>query len=227
MLKGQKHSIESRRKISIAHMNKKCSLETRRKMSKIHKGMKRSPSSCRRISLSKRGKNHPLFGKHHSIKTRRKMSLGRRGTNHPMFGKKQSLKARKKMSIAKKILWKNPEYRNITLKRLLSGGSRFPNTFEARVLLYLNKKYPGRFQYCGKGQYLVNGRSPDFIDNKRKIVVLAHGVYWHCCPRIYKANYYNRRLKKTAQQIWKEDKGAVKLFRKAGYKVKIIWEDRI
>jgi len=56
----------------------------------------------RKISEAKKGKNHPLFGKHPSEETRRKMSEALKGKNHPMFGKHLSEETRRKMSEAKK-----------------------------------------------------------------------------------------------------------------------------
>ena len=227
MIKGTKHSLKSRRKISVANINRPCSIETRLKMSKARIGRKRSPESCKRISLSKQGNKHPMFGKRHTFEARQRMSIARKGDKHPMFGKKHNLKSIKKMSLARKLIWKNPQYRDTILRKLLSGSNRFPNEFETRALIYLNKRHPNEFKYCGDGSVLICGRSPDAINERKKEIALFHGTYWHCSPKIYKANYYNRRLGKTAKQIWKEDRKAINLFKQAGYRVVIIWEDII
>jgi hypothetical protein len=38
------------------------------------------------MSASKKGENHPLFGKTQSEETRAKMSVSKKGENNPMFG---------------------------------------------------------------------------------------------------------------------------------------------
>jgi hypothetical protein len=47
----------------------------------------RTDEHCKKTSDAKKGKNHPMYGKHHSEETRRKMSDALKGENHPMYGK--------------------------------------------------------------------------------------------------------------------------------------------
>ena len=89
----------------------------------------------------------------------------------------------------------------------------------------LDMKYPKRFKYCGDGSFLVEGRSPDAVDKKNKIVVLFQGAYWHCSPRKYKPEYYHGKIGKVAKEIWERDRKTIKFFRSCGYRVIIIWED--
>lgn len=95
---------ESRRRSRESHLGKKLSIDTRRKM-----------------SLSKMGKNHPLYGKHHSPDTIKKMSETRKKlfqegkvfcpmknpvvaekVSKSLTGKSFSEEHRKKISIRKK-----------------------------------------------------------------------------------------------------------------------------
>lgn len=48
--------------------------------------------------LHKKGENHPMYGKHHSEKTRKKQSASKLGENHPMWGKHQSEECKRKRS---------------------------------------------------------------------------------------------------------------------------------
>jgi len=48
--------------------------------------------------------------------------------------------------------------------------------------------------------------------------------YWHCNPKIYQPNFYNKVNKKTAYEIWSRDKRKLNLATKKGYKVITIWE---
>ncbi len=73
---------------------------TSKKLSKASKGIKKSESHRKNISLSKMGENnpmynigkdHPMYGKHHTEETKTKISVNRTGKcvgeDNPMYGK--------------------------------------------------------------------------------------------------------------------------------------------
>jgi group I intron endonuclease len=76
---GRNHSEESNDKNRAANIGIPRSEETKAKMS----------ARLRLASPTKKGENHPLFGKTHSEKSRAKMSVSKKGENNPMFGKKK------------------------------------------------------------------------------------------------------------------------------------------
>ena len=109
--------------------------EARKKLSKSHKRITHTEESKRKISLSKMGKNNPMYdkpvstehrdkisaalkgekngmyGKTHSKETRKKISANRSsisGKNNPMYGKKHSEETKNKMSAAQKGKKKPP-----------------------------------------------------------------------------------------------------------------------
>ena len=93
-----------------------------------------------------------------------------------------------------------------------------PNKIERKVLMYLNKVNPGMFEYIGDAAVIINHRTADFLSEELKMVVLAHGYYWH--------------LKKFGLAVTEENKRAVEKidaipFVAAGYKVMFIWDDEI
>jgi hypothetical protein len=67
------------------------SKETRKKMSQIMKGKN-----------TKKGKDHPNYGKSHSEETKRKISEKLSGEKHPMYGKSHSEETKRKISEAHK-----------------------------------------------------------------------------------------------------------------------------
>ena len=91
---GYKHSEETKKKISETNIRSghkppstlgvKWGKETGKKHSEINKrlglkppsrkGIKSTEESKRKMSKAKKGKNHPLYGKHHTEETKRKMS---------------------------------------------------------------------------------------------------------------------------------------------------------
>ena len=52
--------------------------------------------------LHMKGKNHPLYGKHHSEETKRKMSEAKKCENNPLYSKHLSEETKKKISEVRK-----------------------------------------------------------------------------------------------------------------------------
>jgi len=92
-----------------------------------------------------------------------------------------------------------------------------PNRFESKVFELLNKESLNEFRFVGDGSLYINSKSPDFVDETNKIVVLAHGVYWHF--RRFK-HVYDEDLSKMAIEVFD-----ALPFLEFGYRVFIIWED--
>lgn len=110
------------------------------------------------------------------------------------------------------------------IQKVLSKIQVSPNLFEKKCLDYLALIYPSKFVYTGNGDLIVAGHSVDAHCKELNIVALFHGNYFHCNPKIYKANYYNSMLKKTAQEIWNRDNLILAKIKEAGYQVIVIWE---
>lgn len=92
---------------------------------------------------------------------------------------------------------------------------------------YLNKLYPEKFKFCGDGSCSAGRKSADAYSEELNTAVLFHGVYWHCKPGIYKADFFHPQIKKTAQEIWNYDTKVKTNLEKLGYKVIILWEDEL
>jgi len=71
---GKRLSEQHKSKISESNKGRIVSIETRQKIREKHIGKKLSKETKEKISLTKKGKNHPMYGKHHSKETRKKMS---------------------------------------------------------------------------------------------------------------------------------------------------------
>lgn len=113
--KGHIISLETRKKISEAHIGMKHSLETRKEMSRTRKGRKLSSAhkeklrragigkthtieSRRKMSLAKKGKPNGREGTHHTEETKKKIRESNKGCIGGMKGKKHSEETKRKMS---------------------------------------------------------------------------------------------------------------------------------
>jgi len=64
------------------------------------KGYKHTEETKGKMSEIKKGKNNPMYGRHHTDESKRKMS--RKGKNHPFYGKHLSEEHKRKQSEANK-----------------------------------------------------------------------------------------------------------------------------
>lgn len=67
-----------------------------------------------------------------------------------------------------------------------------------------------------------HGYSYDFC-YKHKLIEFQ-GDYWHCNPKIYKENFFNKVINLSAKEIWDKDNNKKIVAEKFGYKVLYIWE---
>lgn len=104
--------------------------------------------------------------------------------------------------------WKNSNLENEVRKILIKLHIDF--IYQKRIKLLNNK-------------YVV----VDFLIPNKNIIIEVNGNYWHCNPEEYNSNYYNKKMKKFARDIWKEDSNRINNLSILGYNVNVIWEDEI
>jgi very-short-patch-repair endonuclease len=75
-------------------------------------------------------------------------------------------------------------------------------------------------------QKKIDKYNVDFLVNG-KYIVECYGDFWHCNPTQYSSTYFNRGVKKTAQEIWDRDNNRKEVFQKLGYKFLCLWESEI
>ncbi len=68
----------------------------------------------------------------------------------------------------------------------------------------------------------IGKKYADFLVGDKIIEVF--GDYWHCNPLKYNKEFYHKHKKLKAKIIWQADKKRIKLLKKSGYSVLIVWE---
>lgn len=171
------------------------------------------PEIKQKISNALKGRPSPWKGMKASEETRRKMSLVRKGK---IFGKRTP-EVRKKLSDVRKELWKNPEYREKTIRATRMANAIQPNNAEATLLSILHFLFPNEWKYVGNGEIIVHNKNPDFIDCKcgNKVIELF-GDYYH--SESY-AKKHNRR--------WESPEERITFFMQHGFNCLIIWEHEL
>jgi G:T-mismatch repair DNA endonuclease (very short patch repair protein) len=191
-----------------------------------------------------------MKGKKASLKTRKKQSFAQSGNKNGMFGRKNkwghhSKKAKKIISETHKgILNGNynpdafhgikrciaPDCNKIisrtstrckshaAIEGIKKGKFDFkPNKPEIVLINLLNTLLPNNeYKYVGDGSFWIDKYNPDFIDINSKKIIEFNGCYWHRC---IKCGFGTKILPK--------DSGRLRVYKKYGYNILIIWEHEL
>jgi len=207
------HSKETRQKIRLGHLGKQLSIETKKKQSKTRKrlikegkiipywkGKKLSKEHKQKLIESHKG----MLGKHLSKEHKRKISLANKGISKPKTKLRNLINnPMKNTKIAKKhgdfmrMIWKNKDYREKTIKAHLKGLFKRPTSLE-RKFLDLIKKYNLPYKYVGDGSFLIDYKNPDFINvNGEKICIEVANRFHH------QGNWKQKRIEHFIKYGWK------------------------
>jgi hypothetical protein len=97
------------------------------------------------------------------------------------------------------------------------------------VISELLKIYPDAI--CYENEFEIfdeeHGKWIGFDFKVGKKIIEINGDYWHCNPIKYKADYYNKNLKMTAQEKWNYDKQKIEFANSKGFEVLEVWENDI
>lgn len=118
------------------------------------------------------------------------------------FGKEKALEIKKKMSISSINKWKDPIYREKTIKAQLEGLMKRPTKYEKRIAeLCIENSLP--FIYTGNGTFLINFKNPDFVNFQSKIVIEVFSNYFKIRDYGSIENYKEFCRKKYEPLGWK------------------------
>lgn len=97
--------------------------------------------------------------------------------------------------------------------------SKLGTNIITKLCEYLHIDYPDHEKFItdGKHHYCY-----DFCW-KNKIVEI-NGDFWHCNPKIYDKNYYNKMINMTAEDKWEYDNAKYECAKQNGYDVFVFWE---
>lgn len=115
--------------------------------------------------------------------------------------KKMNKKYRNMCRDRQNKLWNDKKYRKKQMRKIV----KTPNQTEQCVLKIL-KKIDNKWKFVGDGKFFIETRCPDFLHENKKLIIEVFGSCWHK-P--------------------KEEQEKIDLYRKYGYKTKIIWIEGI
>lgn len=162
-------------------------------LNKAHRiGLKRHPSFRSSFFNTDKGKK---------IRREHLQKLNKRLNSDPIFKEKRRLRWKK--------LHSDPEFR----KRVLLAQQIKPNKLEQKVIDVI-EEYKLPYRYCGDGNVIIGGYSPDFINTDgRKVIIEVFGDYWHS----------NKKARS-----WKETElGRIMAYNGIGFHCLVLWEREI
>lgn len=127
-----------------------------------------------------------------------------KGKGNPFYGKKHT---KETLSIISKTISENPPRQNSVSNK------------EKKLLTEIKK-----LKYNPVGSFPVDKYICDIYIKELNLIIEFNGDYWHCNPKKYDENYLHPHKKKTAKEIWEEDRIRVDNIKKHGYNLMIIWE---
>lgn len=184
--------------------------ETREKLRASQKIAQNRPEVTKK-KVETRAKRDVENGFHCSKETKAKISSS-------LQGHSVSEESRKKMSLSQILKNKSIKgpYRDTKDERkvkeiLISFGYKENKDFV--------QQYPiTTYNHCFR---------TDFLLLETNIIIECDGIYWHCDPRKYSADFYNKSMKMTASQIWLRDEQRTTKLKVLGYKVLRFWEREV
>ena len=189
-------------------------------ISKSNRAFYKSPAGIHcRLKLSKQklgNKNLKNRWKNSTYRNQMSVMLQKRWKNSEYIANQSSIMTKRNI-----INWRNPGYRkhmdSVRLNQL-KQCRKGPNKSELKALQLINSYSRIRFKYVGAGRdaILINGYSPDFINKRKRIIILYNGIHWHLDVFGLTNTPQNKKIRERIEK---------KPFIKAGYRVRFIWED--
>lgn len=186
-------------------------------------------SLCKPCSLKLQvGEGNPFFGKKHSVKSLDKMSKNRKGKgcgdknsmSNPMWRKKATENLKKKWNSGE--MEHTRKFMSEKLKETLRLGkikSTIVSKKEKEIVKLLKQ-----LGYKPIHSYRVDSKICDVYIPSLNLIIEYFGDYWHCNPKKYEPDYFNKKKNKFAWELWDYDKKKIDLIKSYGYNLEVVWE---
>lgn len=206
----------------IKTLSKNKTIACRNHFNKINNG-----NLCKPCSLKLQiGEGNPFYGKKHSESSKDKISKSRSGK---YIGENNHMKKDEFRKMSKKIMTSNWE-KNILTKEKMSEKikqTRRDGKIKSVITSKKEKEIISQINKLGfktKQSHRVDTKICDIYIESLNLIIEFFGDYWHCNPKKYDKDYYNKKKSLTANQIWEYDRNKIDLIKSYGYNLEVIWE---
>lgn len=198
---------------------KKSCTECAKKLSKNNKS-----GLCR--SCSRKGEKNPFFNKTHTVKTRKKMAKSNALRDPETY--KPGIASPEKRKVMYKDRWKNMslESRESMIRNFIIAGAKSSKKSYETKIENIVFEILSELDIFIHRNYQIGIFNVDFLIND-KFIIECFGDYWHCNPKLYEANFFNKSMKITAKEKWKKDLKKKNILKGKEYKIISFWESDI
>lgn len=104
----------------------------------------------------------------------------------------------------------------------------YEKVFKNSKIGYVSKAQQEIYEILKDDGYELDGSiynmKIDIINKTKKIAIEYNGDYWHCNPRTWNKDDFNKAINMTASEKWNLDRRRLFTLRNLGYDVHVIWE---
>lgn len=122
---------------------------------------------------------------------------------------------------------KYEERMDIWAKKTLTGNqhSKFEKLMIEKILQRLGQ---GDYRYLDNSVTVTKDGHTyvlDFADVASKKAIEFFGEYWHCSPKRFSADDFNKSMGMTAGEVWLRDERKMLALSESGWETMVVWED--
>ena len=172
------------------------------------------------------GEGNHFFGKTHSKESLDKISESKKGQ---YSGNKNHMKQEKYRQMSRDIMrsnWDNGILDRKVISEQMKQTQR-SGKIKSVIVSKREKEIVGELKLLGYKtihSYRVDSKICDVFIPSLNLIIEYFGDYWHCNPKKYEPDYFNKKKNKFAWELWDYDKKKIDLIKSYGYNLEVVWE---
>ena len=184
-------------------------------------------SLCKPCSLKLQvGEGNPFFGKKHTKESLKKMSKSKTGQ---YTGDQNHMKQEKYRQMSRNIMrsnWDNGILDRKVISEQMKQTQR-SGKIKSVITSKREKEIVKEIKQLGYNpihSYRVDSKICDVYIPSLNLIIEYFGDYWHCNPKKYESDFFNKKKGKFAWELWDYDKKKIDLIKSYGYNLEVVWE---
>lgn len=172
------------------------------------------------------GEGNHFFGKTHTKESLKKISKSKTGQ---YTGDKNHMKQEKYRQMSRDIMRSNWD-NGILDKKVISEQmkqTQRSGKIKSGIVSKREKEIVKEIKQLGYKlihSYRVDSKICDVYIPSLNLIIEYFGDYWHCNPKKYESDFFNKKKSKFAWELWDYDKKKIDLIKSYGYNLEVVWE---
>jgi G:T-mismatch repair DNA endonuclease (very short patch repair protein) len=172
------------------------------------------------------GEGNHFFGKTHTKESIKKMSKSKTGQ---YIGDKNHMKQEKYRQMSRDIMrsnWDNGILDRKVISEQMKQTQR-SGKIKSGIISKREKEIVKEIKQLGYKlihSYRVDTKICDVYIPSLNLIIEYFGDYWHCNPKKYESDFFNKKKGKFAWELWDYDKKKLELIKSYGYNLEVVWE---